>query len=284
MLNNFKTFLLLAGMTALMLGAGTALGGRSGLWIALIFAVGMNLAGYWFSDKIALKMSRAQEVDERQAPELHAMVGRLSQRAGLPKPRVYVTPEQAPNAFATGRNPDHSAVAVTSGLLDLLDRRELEGVIAHELAHIKNRDILISSVAAMMAGTIAHLASMAQWGMIFGRGNDEEGGGNPIGAIATMVLAPLAASLIQMAVSRSREFQADATGAQICGDPLALASALEKLHRGIERRPMDVSPATAHMYIDNPFGRGGGLTNLFMTHPPMEARVARLRDMAMGRT
>jgi heat shock protein HtpX len=283
MINNFKTFMLLAGLTALLLVGGQALGGRGGLMIALLFTVVMNVAGYWFSDKIALKMSGAQEVDIHQAPELHAMVARLSQRAGIPKPRVYVTPDHAPNAFATGRNPANGAVAVTSGLLDLLDRRELEGVIAHELGHIKNRDILISSIAAMMAGAISHLASMAQWGMIFGSNRDNEEGGG-IGGIVMMILAPIGAMLIQMAVSRSREYEADATGARICGDPLALASALQKLDGYLHRRPMQVSPATAHMYIANPFGGAGGLTALFLTHPPMEDRVQRLQHMAMGRS
>jgi heat shock protein HtpX len=283
MINNFKTFMLLAGMTALLLAGGQALGGRGGLMIALFFTVAMNVAGYWFSDKIALSMSGAQEVDATQAPELHTLVGQLAQRAGIPKPRVYVTPDHAPNAFATGRNPAHSAVAVTSGILDLLDRRELAGVIAHELGHIKNRDILISSVAAMMAGTISHLASMAQWAMIFGSHRDDEEGGG-FGGIVMMILAPIAAMLIQMAVSRSREYEADATGARICGDPAALASALQKLDGYLHRRPMHVSPATAHMYIANPFGNGGGLMSLFLTHPPMEDRVRRLQGMAIGRS
>jgi heat shock protein HtpX len=283
MINNFKTFMLLAGMTALLLAGGQALGGRGGLMIALFFTVAMNVAGYWFSDRIALSMSGAQEVDVAQAPELHAMVGQLAQRAGIPKPRVYVTPDPAPNAFATGRNPSHSAVAVTSGLLDLLDRRELAGVLAHELGHIKNRDILISSVAAMMAGTISHLASMAQWAMIFGSNRDDEEGGG-FGGIVMMILAPIAAMLIQMAVSRSREFEADATGARICGDPTALASALQKLDGYLHRRPMHVSPATAHMYIANPFGNGGGMMSLFLTHPPMAERVRRLHGMAIGRS
>jgi heat shock protein HtpX len=283
MINNFKTFFLLAGLTALLLAGGQAIGGRGGLLIALLFTVAMNVAGYWFSDRIALSMAGAQEVDVNQAPELHAMVGRLAQRAGIPKPRVYVTPDHAPNAFATGRNPAHSAVAVTSGILDLLDRRELEGVIAHELGHVKNRDILISSIAAMMAGAISHLASMAQWAMIFGSHRDEEEGGG-FGGLLMIFLAPFAAMLIQLAVSRSREYEADATGARICGDPLALASALEKLDGYLHRRPMHVSPATAHMYIANPFGGRDGLMSLFMTHPPMAERVRRLHGLAMGRS
>lgn len=283
MINNVKTFILLAGLTALLLAGGQALGGRGGLLIALLFTVAMNVAGYWFSDRIALSMAGAQEVDVTQAPELHAMVGRLAQRAGIPKPRVYVTPDPAPNAFATGRNPAHSAVAVTSGILDLLDRRELEAVLAHELGHVKNRDILISSVAAMMAGAISHLASMAQWAMIFGSSRDDEEGGG-IGSLVMIVLAPIAAMLIQLAVSRSREYEADATGARICGDPLALAAALQKLEGYLHRRPMRVSPATAHMYIANPFGGRDGLTSLFMTHPPMAERIRRLNDLAMGRS
>ena len=282
MINNFKTFVLLAGMTALLLAGGQALGGRGGMMIALVLTAVMNVAGYWFSDRIALSMAGAQEVDVNQAPELHAIVARLAQRAGIPKPRVYVTPDEAPNAFATGRNPSHSAIAVTSGILDMLDRRELEGVLAHEMGHVKNRDILISSVAAMMAGTISHLAHMAQWSMILGgRREDEEGGG--IGGLLMMILAPIAAMLIQMAVSRSREYEADAAGARICGDPLALAHALQKMDGYLHRRPMHVSPATAHMYIANPLG-DGGLMNLFQTHPPMEERIRRLNHMAVGRS
>jgi heat shock protein HtpX len=284
MINNFKTFILLAGLTALLLAGGQALGGRGGMMIALGLTVAMNVAGYWFSDKIALSMAGAQEVDINQAPELHAVVSRLAQRAGIPKPRVYVTPDPSPNAFATGRNPSHSAVAVTSGILDLLDRRELEGVLAHELGHIRNRDILISSVAAMMAGAISHLASMAQWAMIFGSNRDEEEGGGGIGGIVMMILAPFAAMLIQLAVSRSREYEADVTGARICGDPQALASALQKLDGYLHRRPMNVSPATAHMYIANPFGGRDGLMSLFMTHPPMEERIRRLQGLAIGRS
>lgn len=284
MANNFKTFILLAGLTALIVGAGSLLGGRHGVQIALLFAVVMNFASYWFSDKIALAMSGAREVGPDQAPQLHQMVASLAQRAGLPMPRVYITPDQAPNAFATGRNPQHAAVAVTEGILRALDHDELEGVLAHELAHIKNRDILISSVAAMLAGALTQLANMAMWAAAFGGGRDEEDGGGilgVVGGVLTLVLAPIAASLIQMAISRSREFEADRTGAEICGRPLALANALLKLERGAAYMPMaHANTATAHMYIVNPLTGGQTLANLFRTHPVTEERVARLREMA----
>ncbi|MBO9539181.1 zinc metalloprotease HtpX [bacterium] len=283
--NNFKTFILLAALTALVLGAGMVLGGRHGLMLGMVLAIGMNFAGYWFSDKIALAMSGAQETSPEQSPELFRVIQHLTQRAGLPMPRVYITPDWTPNAFATGRNPQHSAVAVTQGILQMLDRDELEGVLAHELAHIKNRDILISSVAAMLAGVLTQLAHVFQWGLMFGgnRDNDEEGPG--LGAqLAMMVVAPIAASLVQMAVSRSREFEADRIGAQICGRPMSLANALLKLERGVEQHPMaNANPATAHMYIVNPFaGMGSALFKLFSTHPPTEERVARLRALATG--
>lgn len=279
MKNNFKTFILLAGLTALFLFGGQVLGGKQGMLIGLTLAVVMNFAGYWFSDKIALSMSRAQEVSVAEAPELHRSVEFLAQRAGIPKPRVYVIPDYAPNAFATGRNPQNAAVAVTEGILQILSREELDGVIAHELAHIKNRDILISSVAAMLAGALTMLADMAQWTMIFGGHRDDEQGSNPLAAIVMMIVAPLAAMLIQMAISRSREFQADAVGAQICGNPLALANALRKLHMGSQRIPMRTAgPATAHLYIVPP--RFGGLAGLFMTHPATEERIRRLEAMS----
>ena len=286
MVNNFKTFILMAGLTALFLGAGAMLGGRMGLMIALGFAVLMNFAGYWFSDRIALKMSRAQEVGPAEAPELHRMVGRLAQRAGLPMPRLYVIPDMMPNAFATGRDPNHSAVAVTQGLLRTLGTDELEGVLAHELAHIKNRDILISSIAAMLAGALTQLAHMFQWAMLFGmgRGEEEEGAGGLIGGIAMMILAPIAAMLVQMAISRSREYEADRVGAQICGRPLALANALVKLERGAQALPSaTASPATAHMYIVNPFTGGQSIARLFSTHPATAERVRRLEALAAGR-
>ncbi len=283
MVNNFKTFVLLAALTALLIGAGFVMGGRGGLMIALGLTVIMNFAGYWFSDKIALSMSGAREVSAAEAPELHSMVGNLVQRANLPMPRVYIMPTMTPNAFATGRNPQHSAVAVTEGIMQILDRDEMEGVLAHELAHIKNRDILISSIAAMLAGALTQLANMFQWAMIFGMGrsDDEDSPASMAGGIAMMVLAPFAAMLVQMAVSRSREYEADRIGAQICGRPLSLANALLKLERGAQLVPMAANPATAHMYIVNPLS-GASLMKLFSTHPATEERVARLRAMAFG--
>jgi heat shock protein HtpX len=282
MTNVIKTTILLAALTGLFLFVGKAIGGQSGMTIALVMAGVMNLAAYWFSDKLALAMSGAKPVTEQEAPELHRIVENLAMRAGLPKPRVYVMPTDTPNAFATGRNPSHAAVAVTNGLLRLLDKDELEGVLAHELGHIKNRDILISSVAAMIAGAISYLATMAQWAMIFGgfrRSSDEdEGHGGMIGAIVMMIVAPIAAMLIQMAISRSREYLADSTGADICRHPASLANALKKLEEWNHRLPMDVNPASAQMYIVNPLA-GGGLQNLFSTHPPIQERIKRLMEM-----
>ncbi|HEC99567.1 MAG TPA: zinc metalloprotease HtpX [Proteobacteria bacterium] len=280
--NMFKTFILMAALTALVMLAGQAIGGRQGLTFALGMALFMNFFAYWFSDKLALKMSGAQEVDKTEAPQLHQMVEDLVVRAGLPKPRLYIIPSDTPNAFATGRNPEHAAVAVTSGIMRTLNPDELRGVLAHELAHIKNRDILISSVAAVLAGAISYLATMAQWAMFFGggRSDDEEGGsGNLIGSILMMILAPIAAMLIQMAISRSREYLADATGAKIAGQPLFLANALTKLEEWNHRLPMDVNPAQAQMYIVNPL-TGQTFARLFSTHPPIVERVARLRQMA----
>ncbi len=273
-----KTGVLMAAMTALFMVAGQLLGGQAGVVIALGFAVVMNFSAYWYSDKMVLAMSGAREVNHAEAPALHSMVTMLASRAGIPKPRVYIVDDMTPNAFATGRNPDHAAVAVTTGLLNILNRLELEGVVAHELGHIKNRDILISTIAATFAGAISSLATMAQWGMIFGglsRDEDSDGGGL-LGSLIMMFVAPIAASLIQMAISRSREFQADASGAAICGRPESLASALQKLEQSNRLRPMDVNPATAQMYIVNPLS-GGGLAGLFATHPPMKERIARLR-------
>ena len=281
--NTFKTFILLAGLSALLLLIGQALGGRSGLYFALFMAFIMNMVGYWFSDKIALAMSGAKEISVNEAPELHHMVEKLSVQASLPKPRVYIIPQDTPNAFATGRNPEHAAVAVTNGLLRILKPAELEGVLAHELAHIKNRDILISSVAAVIAGAISYMATMAQWGAFLGmgRGNDGEGrgGGNIISVLLMAIIAPMAAMLIQMAISRSREYQADATGARIVGAGRPLANALVKLENYNKQLPMQVNPAQAQMYIVNPLS-AGGFTRLFSTHPPIQERVARL--MAMG--
>jgi len=276
MWNMVKTAIFMAALTALFLAAGQAMGGKQGMTVALVMALGMNFFAYWFSDKMALAMSGAREVSPAEAPELHAMVASLASRAGLPKPRVYIIPQETPNAFATGRNPEHAAVAVTHGLLALLNRDELEGVLAHELAHIKNRDILISSIAAVIAGAISYLATMAQWAMIFGMGrHDDEEGTNPIAMLVMMLVAPIAAALIQMAISRSREYQADATGAAICGRPASLASALERLEEYNHRLPMQVNPATAQMYIVNPL-TAGSLANLFSTHPPIRERIRRL--------
>lgn len=281
--NSFKTFILLAGLTALLLFFGQAFGGRSGLYFALFMALIMNLVGYWFSDKIALAMTGAQEVSVHEAPDLHQMVEKLAMQAGIPKPRVYIIPQDTPNAFATGRNPEHAAVAVTQGILHLLSPAELEGVLAHELAHIKNRDILISSVAAVIAGAISYLATMAQWGAYLGMGrsdDDEGGGGNLLAVLLMAIIAPIAAMLIQMAISRSREFQADATGAKIVGTGRPLANALIKLEEYNHRLPMQVNPAQAQMFIVNPLS-AEGLTKLFSTHPPIKERVARLVNMRL---
>jgi heat shock protein HtpX len=278
--NNLKTFGLLAAMTALFLGLGSMFG-KNGVVMALGMAVVMNFVGYWFSDKIALAMSHAKEVSASEAPQLHAMVEQLCARADLPKPRLYIIPEMAPNAFATGRDPKHAAVAVTQGITQLLSREELEGVVAHELAHVKHRDILISSVAAVLAGALTHFAQMALWfGGALGGGDDDSP--NPLGMAGTLlmlVLAPIAAALIQMAISRSREFEADRLGAEICGHPLWLASALQNLEAGARAVPMNADPAMSHMYIVNPL-RGVNFAKLFSTHPATEERVARLQAMA----
>lgn len=280
--NRTKTVLLLGGLTGMFLFIGAAVGGRTGMILAFGLAVAMNMGAWWFSDKLALRMSGAREVSPEQMPELHRMVEQLALRAQLPKPRVYVIETDMPNAFATGRSPAKGAVAVTTGIMQMLNREELAGVIAHELAHIKNRDTLISSVAATVAGAIAMLADIVMWGMIFGGfgGDEEEGGGlgGMVGGLLTLFLAPIAALLIQLAISRSREFSADATGAKILGDPLPLASALEKLEAGVRNKPMAVQPATSHLYIVNPVL--GGIGSLFRTHPQTEKRVAALRAMA----
>ncbi len=281
-MNAAKTAALMTGLTVLLVLAGGALGGQGGMIIAFVFAAGMNVFSYWFSDKLVLRMYKAKEVSEGDAPVLYGVVRDLVQRADMPMPKIYLIPSDAPNAFATGRNPNHAAVAATSGMLRMLNREELAGVMAHELAHVRNRDILIGTVAATIAGAISLLATMAQWAMIFGGGRrDDDDGGGIIGLIAMMILAPFAAILIQMAISRSREYQADATGARLCGNPIWLASALKKLDTASKRVPMDASPATAHMFIVNPL-RGGGVAKLFSTHPPMDERVARLEKMARG--
>ena len=281
-MNAAKTAALMTGMTVLLVLAGGALGGRNWMIFAFLIAIGMNAFSYWFSDKLVLKMYKAKEASESDAPELYSVVRDLTTRANMPMPKVYVIPSAAPNAFATGRNPTHAAVAVTEGVLKLLSREELAGVMAHELTHVRNRDILIGTVAATLAGAIGMLASMAQWAMIFGgRRRDENNSGGIVGMIAMMILAPIAAALIQMAISRSREYQADATGAELCGNPLWLASALKKLDAQARRVPMAATPATAHMFIVSPL-RGGGTARLFSTHPPMAERVSRLEKMAYG--
>jgi heat shock protein HtpX len=265
--NGIKTVLLLGALSGLLLAIGELMGGANGLMLAFVFAVVMNIGSYWFSDKIVLRMYRAQEVGPEHP--LHQMVGRLVQRAGLPMPKVYVIPDESPNAFATGRNPSHAAVAATQGIMRVLSEDELEGVMAHELAHVTNRDILISSVAATIAATIMMAARMA---MFFGGGRDRDGGSNPIVLLAMIILAPIAAFFIQMAISRSREFAADATGAQIAGSPYGLANALKKIEAAARRVPLDANPATAHMFIVKPFS-GGGIASFFSSHPPTAARV-----------
>jgi heat shock protein HtpX len=279
--NQIRTTILLALLTALILWVGQALGGRQGMVIALIFAAGLNFFSYWYSDKLVLKMYRASEVTANQAPELYEIVQRLTQQAGLPMPKLYVIPQDAPNAFATGRNPEHAVVAVTQGLLKIMDRDEVTGVLAHELAHVKNRDILIGSIAATMAGAVMMLATMARWSAIFGgvgSGDDDSGGAGFIGLIVMSIIGPMAAMIIQMAISRSREYLADATGAGFAGNPEGLAKALEKLGAYSKRLPMNANPATAHMFIVNPLS-GRSMMNLFSTHPPLEERIARLRGV-----
>jgi heat shock protein HtpX len=279
----FKTGLLLAVLTAMLVLAGGAIGGQRGMMIAFFFALAMNFFSYWFSDKIVLRMYGAQPVDEAQAPQLYAIVRRLAQRAGIPVPKVYLIPSESPNAFATGRNPQHAAIAVTEGIMRILDEEELEGVLAHELSHVANRDVLISTIAATLAGAITYLAHMAQWGAIFGgrSSDDEEGSSNPLVMMMFAILAPIAAMLVQFAVSRAREFQADATGARLAGRPWPLAKALEKLEVASHMQPMPANPATAHLFIVNPL-TGRSLMRLFSTHPSTEERIARLRSMRLS--
>ena len=277
-MKQFKTMVLMTALTVLLVLIGGAVGGRSGMVIFLMIAVVMNLLGYWHSDKIAIRMTRAKKVSEQEAPELYNVVRALATSAHLPMPRIYITPSPQPNAFATGRNPSHAVVAVTEGLLNLLDQEELEGVLAHELAHIKNRDILISTIAAVMAGAITMIGMMLRWGLFFGSDDDESPLGL-VGVIAMAILAPIAALLIQMAISRSREYQADASGASITHKPEGLAQALLKLEQGAKRVPMPVNPAAAHLFIINPFA-GQNLVNLFSTHPPIQERVKKLREMS----
>lgn len=276
--NYFKTALLLGLLTGLILVVGRALGGEQGMIVALVFAAVMNFVSYWFSDKIVLAMYRGREVSPAEASRFHAIIDRLIVRAGLPKPKLYLLPGDSPNAFATGRNPDHAAVAATEGILNLMSDEELEGVLAHELGHVKNRDILISSVAATIAGAITMLATMARWGMMFGGyGNTDsrDRGNNIVAVLLTAILAPIAAMVVQMAISRSREFAADATGAAFAGQPYGLAKALEKLDVYSKRLPMQATQATAHMFIVAPF-TGSAFMNLFSTHPPIAERIHRL--------
>ena len=282
--NIIKTTFLLSLLTILLVVMGGAVGGQGGMMVAFLMAAAMNFGSYWFSDKIVLRMYNARQVSREEHPAFYGMIENLAGRAGLPMPKVYIIPDDSPNAFATGRNPGHAAVAATEGILRILTPDELEGVMAHELAHVKNRDILISSIAATFAGAISMIGNMLQWGAMFGagRGDDGERGGlgGMVGSLAMAIIAPIAAMLIQMAVSRSREYLADASGAAICGRPLALAGALHKLHTASQAMPMlDARPATAHMFIVNPL-TGGGLASLFSTHPPMEERIARLEALA----
>ncbi|MGQ9532319.1 MAG: zinc metalloprotease HtpX [Desulfotomaculales bacterium] len=282
-MNTLKTWLLMGLLSALLVLIGGLIGGAKLAWIFFLIALAMNFFGYYYSDRVAIAMTGSQPLPEERAPEIYAMVRRLTQRAGLPMPRIYLTPSPQPNAFATGRNPANAVVAVTQGLLQLLDRDEVEGVLAHEVAHIKNNDILIGSVAAALAGAITMIANMLQWGLMFGgiRSDDEEGGAGVLGLLGTLlmiVLAPIAAMLVQMAISRAREYQADATGARLAGRPDGLASALLKLERAAARVPMQVNPATSHLFIVNPL-RGEAIAALFSTHPPIAERVRRLQMM-----
>ena len=278
--NTLKTTVLLAALTALLVAVGGLLGGNAGMLLGFVFAMVMNFGSYWFSDKIALKMAGAREVSYAEAPELHDMVASLAQKSGLPKPRVAIVDADAPNAFATGRNPSNGLVAVTTGIVRILNRRELAAVISHELGHIRNRDILISAIAATFAGAITILAQIGQFSIIFGgHSDDDDDGGGLVGALLMIILAPLAATIIQLAISRSREFGADRTGAEVGGDPEALASALEKLEAYSRQIPLHVNPAASHMFIVKPL-TGFSMQSLFSSHPPTEQRVARLRQLA----
>ena len=285
-MNQAKTFFLMVVLTIILVALGSLIGGKNGAMLMFVISLGMNFVSYWFSDRIVLAMYHARQVDENQAPELYSAVATLAQRASIPMPRVYIIEDDSPNAFATGRNPEHGVVAVTTGILRLLNRQELEGVLAHELSHIKHRDILVQTVAAAMAGAITMIANWARFAALFGGGrssDDEGGGGNIVSVIIFSMIAAFAAMLIQLAISRSREYYADAGGAQLAGNPLSLAHALRKLQMGVQRVPMqDANPSTAHMFILNPFSAKGVLA-LFSTHPPMEERIQRLEEMAHGK-
>lgn len=282
-MNFFKTVFLLSALTLLLVFMGEAIGGQQGMVTAFVFACVMNFGAYWFSDKLVLALYRAEPLSESDAPAVHRIVERLAAKAGIPKPKIYLVPSATPNAFATGRSPRHAVVAVTQGILQLLNEEELEGVIGHELSHVLHRDILISSIAATIAGAISMLSSMARWALMFGGGRRDERenrSANPLVFLVMIIVAPLAAMLIQLAVSRSREFDADEGGAHLSGNPLHLASALKKLEAGVNRIPMlEASPTTAHLFIVNPL-RGGGFLKLFSTHPPLEERIERLERMA----
>jgi heat shock protein HtpX len=281
-MNTLKTVFLLTLIMVLLMLVGSMLGGQQGVIMAFIFSLMMNFGAYWFSDKIVLMMYRAKEVTESDAPQLFSLIARIASQAQIPMPRVYIIPESTPNAFATGRNPEHAAVAVTDGIMKILSQDELEGVIAHEFAHIKHRDILTGTIVATLVGTITFIARMAGWSMMFAGGDRDRRDSNGFAELALLILAPIAAMLIQLAISRSREFAADEGGAQICGRPLSLANALQKLERSAELVPMqNVSPSSAHMFIINPL-RGGGVFKLFSTHPPVAERVERLQKLAMG--
>lgn len=278
-MNRLKVWLMMAVLSVILVFIGNAVGGRSGAMLFFLISLGMNFFSYYYSDKVAISMTRSQPVTEEEVPELYAIVRRLTQRAGLPMPRIYITPSPQPNAFATGRNPAHAAVSVTEGLLQILNKSELEGVLAHELAHVKNRDVLVGTVAATFAGAISMLANVVQWGAMFGMGrDDEEGGGNMIGALLLAIIAPIAAMIVQMAISRSREYMADEYGARFAGNTGGLSNALLKLENAAHRIPMQVNPAASHMFIVNPLS-GASMARLFSTHPPIEDRVKRLSEL-----
>jgi heat shock protein HtpX len=283
-MNNLKAWLLMGSLSVLLVLFGNAVGGSSGAMLFFVISLGINLFSYYFSDSIAIKMTRSRPVSENEAPELYDIVGRLSAQAGLPMPRIFITPSEQPNAFATGRNPAHAAVAVTEGIMRILSRSELEGVLAHELAHVKNRDVLLGTIAASIAGAITMVAHMLQWSMMFGGlgGSDDDGGGiiGLAGSLLMIILAPIAAMLIQMAISRTREFEADADGARIAGRPDGLAGALLKMERAAQKIPMQVNPAASHLFIVNPLS-GQSMARLFSTHPPIEERVRRLEELTI---
>ncbi len=286
-MNTMKTTLLMTALTVLLVLVGSFIGGNNGMIFAFVFALAINFGSYWFSDKIVLAMYHAKEITSDQNPTIFEIVQDLTTRAGLPMPRIYMIDSEQPNAFATGRDPQHAAVAVTDGIMRLMPKNEIRGVIAHELAHVKHRDILISSIAATIAGAITMLANLAQWAMIFGgfggRSSRDDEGSNPIAALVMIIVAPIAALLVQMAISRSREYDADEGGAKISGDPMALASALRRLETAKNEIPMNATPATAHMFIINPLSGKKSFMNMFSTHPPIEERIARLEEMAKGK-